>query len=142
MAHPTTATQFTTMATVIVPVSDQDRAVAFFVDLLGFDKVSDFGYETGERWVEVQPPGSATNLSLAAARPERPAGIETGVAYASGDLEADHALLRERGVDVDAEIQRPGADVVWWAGAPLAGVPPQFRLRDPDGNSFLVVQQV
>jgi hypothetical protein len=45
--------------------------------------------------------------------------------------------LRAAGVDCDGEPLAEG-HVVWWSGAPLAGVPPQFRLRDPDGNSLLV----
>jgi catechol 2,3-dioxygenase-like lactoylglutathione lyase family enzyme len=79
----------TQLATVVVPVSDQDEALAFYVGVLGMRKVSDFTYESGERWVEVAPPGSSTNLSLVVARPERPAGVETGVAMISADVLAD-----------------------------------------------------
>jgi catechol 2,3-dioxygenase-like lactoylglutathione lyase family enzyme len=64
----------TQIATVVVPVTDQDEALAFYVGALGMRKVSDFTYESGERWVEVTPPQSSTNLSLVVARPERPAG--------------------------------------------------------------------
>jgi catechol 2,3-dioxygenase-like lactoylglutathione lyase family enzyme len=128
----------TQVATVVVPVSDQDEALAFYVGVLGMRKVSDFTYESGERWVEVAPSGSGSNLSLVVARPERPAGVETGVALSSADLLADHAALRGQGVDVDA-APLPQGEVVWWSGAPLAGMPTQFRLRDPDGNSFLIV---
>ena len=128
----------TQVATVVVPVTDQDEALAFYVGVLGMRKVSDFTYESGERWVEVAPPGSSTNLSLIVARPERPAGIETGVAMISTDVLADLATLRARDVDVD-EAPLPEGVVVWWSGAPLAGFPTQFRLRDPDGNSLLIV---
>lgn len=128
----------TQLATVVVPVSDQDEALAFYVGVLGMRKVSDFTYESGERWVEVAPPGSSTNLSLVVARPERPAGVETGVAMISADVLADLATLRAKGVEVD-QSPLPEGEVVWWSGAPLAGFPTQFRLRDPDGNSFLIV---
>jgi len=128
----------TQLATVVVPVSDQDEALDFYVGVLGMRKVSDFTYESGERWVEVAPPESNTNLSLIAARPERPAGVETGVAMISGDVLADLATLRAKGVEVDP-APLPEGEVVWWSGAPLAGFPTQFRLRDPDGNSFLIV---
>jgi hypothetical protein len=56
----------------------------------------------------------------------------------SADVLADLTALRAQGVDVD-EQPLPEGNVVWWSGAPLAGVPTQFRLRDPDGNSFLIV---
>jgi catechol 2,3-dioxygenase-like lactoylglutathione lyase family enzyme len=58
------------------------------------------------------------------------------------DVEADHEHLLARGVDVDEAIMREGEPVVYWADAPLAGVPATFRFRDPDGNSFLMVQRI
>jgi lactoylglutathione lyase len=128
----------TQVATVVVPVTDQDDALAFYVGILGMRKVSDFTYESGERWVEVAPLESSTNLSLIVARPERPAGVETGVALISADVLADLATLRTQDVEVD-EAPLPEGEVVWWSGAPLAGVPTQFRLHDSDGNSFLIV---
>lgn len=136
MTH--SGTHITQVATVVVPVTDQEQALAFYVGVLGMRKVSDFTYESGERWVEVAPAGASTNLSLVVGRPERPAGVETGVALISADVLADLATLRTQGVDVD-EAPLPEGEVVWWSGAPLAGVPTQFRLRDPDGNSLLVV---
>jgi hypothetical protein len=57
------------------------------------------------------------------------------------DVDADHADLRARGVDVDEAILRMGDPVVHWGGAVLAGLPPMFLLRDPDRNSFLIVQR-
>jgi catechol 2,3-dioxygenase-like lactoylglutathione lyase family enzyme len=128
----------TQVATVVVPVTDQDEALAFYVGTLGMRKVSDFTYASGERWLEVAPLESSANLSLIVARPERPAGIETGVALISADVLADLATLRARNVAVDDAPLREG-EVVWWSGAPLAGVPTQFRVRDPDGNSLLIV---
>jgi catechol 2,3-dioxygenase-like lactoylglutathione lyase family enzyme len=126
------------VATIVVPVTDQATALAFYVDVLGMRKVNDFTYPTGERWVEVSPAEGSSNLCLVVGTPERPPGIETGVVLLSADVLADLADLRDRGVDVD-EQPLPAGEVVWWSGAPLAGVPTQFRLRDPDGNSFLVV---
>jgi hypothetical protein len=70
--------------------------------------------------------------------PERPAGVETGIVLLSTDVAGDLVALRTAGVDTDPEPLAEGS-VVWWSGAPLAGRPPQFRLRDPDGNSLLVV---
>jgi catechol 2,3-dioxygenase-like lactoylglutathione lyase family enzyme len=131
-------TSIRTVGTVVVAVTDQERALGFYTEVLGFSTVNDFRYETGERWLEVQPAGGGSNLCLVRARPERPAGVETGVVLLSSDLGGDLASLRAAGVDCDAEPLREG-EMVWWSGAPLAGRPPQFRLRDPDGNSLLVV---
>ena len=132
-------THITQMATVMVSVSDQDRAVAFFVDGLGFEPRADFEYAGGERLVEVAPPGATSQITLVQQRERRPAGIETGVAFVTDDVEADHAALRARGVDVDDAILREGDPPVPWAGGVLAGIPPMFRVRDWDGNSFLLV---
>lgn len=131
-------TNITNVGTVVVAVTDQDRALGFYTDVLGCTPVNDFTYETGERWLEVQPAGGGSNLCLVLARPERPAGVETGIVLLSADLAGDLASLQAAGVDCDAE-PLPEGTVVWWSGAPLAGLPPQFRLRDPDGNSLLVV---
>ena len=129
----------TQLATVTVPVSDQDRAIEFYVENLGFETRSDFTYDTGERWVEVVPPGAGTSLTLVPPPEEQPVGIETRVILITKDVEGDHAGLRERGIDA-GEIMREGQPVVYWGGAPLAGNPPMFILRDPDGNSLLIVQ--
>ena len=126
------------VATIVVPVTDQDAALAFYVEILGMQKVNDFTYPTGERWLEVSPVTGSSNLCLVVSRPERPAGIETGVVLSSADVVADLAAFRAQGLDVD-EHPLPEGEVTWWSGAPLAGVPTQFRLRDPDANSFLIV---
>jgi catechol 2,3-dioxygenase-like lactoylglutathione lyase family enzyme len=133
-------THITHTSTVIVPVADQDRAIEFYVDTLGFEKRAEFPYADGERWVEVAPPGATTTIALA--RDDGSAGIETRLALSTEDVEADHADLQARGVDVDEAIMREGDPVVHWGGAVLAGVPPMFLARDPDGNSLLIVQQV
>jgi catechol 2,3-dioxygenase-like lactoylglutathione lyase family enzyme len=136
-----TGTRIAQASTVIVPVSDQERALDFYVQTLGFEKVLDFDYTDGERWIEVSPRGAATSLTLALVHDGEPIGIETRLVWDSADLEADHESLRARGVDVDTVIMRAGDPVVRWGGATLAGQPPMFLLRDPDGNSFLVVQR-
>ena len=126
------------VATITIPVVDQGIALTFYADVLGMQKVNDFTYPTGERWLEVSPVSGSSNLCLVVARPERPAGIETGVVLFSTDVVADLATFRAQGLNVDEQLL-PEGQVVWWSGAPLAGVPQQFRLRDPDGNSFLIV---
>jgi hypothetical protein len=56
----------------------------------------------------------------------------------SADVLAALATCRDPRVDVNEE-PLPRGKLVWWSGAPLAGVPTPFRVRDPDGNSFRVV---
>jgi catechol 2,3-dioxygenase-like lactoylglutathione lyase family enzyme len=126
----------TELSTVVVPVSDQEAALRFYTEVLGLEKVSDFTYDSGERWLEVAPPGQIISLCLVRARPGRPAGIETGIALCSDDVAGD--LERWRDHAIDRAPLTPG-EVVYWSGAPLAGVPRQFRIADPDGNSLLVV---
>jgi catechol 2,3-dioxygenase-like lactoylglutathione lyase family enzyme len=125
----TTATHITQMATVMVPVNDQDRALEFYLDKLGFEKRADIPYGDGERWVEVAPTGAATTVALVPPREGEPTGIETRVGLRTEDAEADRANLQARGVDVDESVMRMGAPV-----------PPMFFFRDADGNKFMVVE--
>lgn len=124
-----TTTRITQVATVAVHVGDQDRALEFYVGTLGFAKRMDAAFGDGFRWVEVAPPGAATSIALVAANPQAPAGTDTGIRLATDDAAADHADLRARGVDTDAEILN-------WPG-----VPPMFSFRDADGNTLYIVER-
>jgi catechol 2,3-dioxygenase-like lactoylglutathione lyase family enzyme len=130
MAETETGTRITQVGTVIVTVSDQDSALEFFTDKLGFEKRSDMPYGDGQRWLDVAPSGAATTVALVPPMEGNSAGGETGVAFSTNDIDADHADLRERGVDVDEEVMRMGDPV-----------PPMFFFRDPDRNSYLIVQE-
>jgi lactoylglutathione lyase len=130
MSDPTQATTtISNIGVAMFTVSDQDAAVAFYTEKLGFELRSDstFG-ENGEmRWVEVAPPGSAARLALNPPMFDQPGGSTIGVETA--DVAGEHARLKAiGGVDVDPE---PGAT----PGAPL-----MFMLRDPDGNTVVVVE--
>jgi catechol 2,3-dioxygenase-like lactoylglutathione lyase family enzyme len=129
MTDTTTSTQITQVATVMVPVSDQDRAIEFFTAKLGFEKRADIPMGQGYRWVEVAPAGAATTVALVQPREGEPIGIDMHAAFASGDVDADHAALLAAGVDVDESVSRMGDPV-----------PPMFWFRDLDRNSFLIVQ--
>ncbi len=122
-------TRITQVGTIIVPVTNQDEAVAFFTDKLGFEKRSDTPFGNGDRWVEVGPAGHTTTLALVPPREGESAGIATRVAFSTSDIDTDHADLKARGVDVDAEVMRMGGPV-----------PPMFWFRDQDQNSYLIVQ--
>jgi catechol 2,3-dioxygenase-like lactoylglutathione lyase family enzyme len=136
------ATRIRQVATVFVPVSDQDRALEFYLDKLGFEKRADFSYGDGSRWVEVAPPGSGNAIALVPpSEGESAGGDETHCAFTTEDIEADHAALRARGVDLDAEIGRRGTPGLISTRVTIGDpVPPQFSFRDPDGNRFLIVQ--
>jgi len=144
MTDTANSTRISQVGTVFVPVADQDRALAFYLDKLGFEKRADFPYGESGRWVEVAPPGSAMAIALVAHSEGEPAGCEAAhCALATEDIEADHATLRARGVDVDAEIARTGthrSGLLSSEASVADPVPPQFFLRDVDGNRFLVVQ--
>jgi catechol 2,3-dioxygenase-like lactoylglutathione lyase family enzyme len=113
--------RITGVATVAIPVADQQRAVDFYVGTLGFNKRRDLPYGQG-RWIEVAPPGAATGIALV------PEGVPTGIRLITGDADAAHAGLAGRGVDTDPEV-------IHGAGA----APPMFAMRDPDGNSLIVI---
>jgi catechol 2,3-dioxygenase-like lactoylglutathione lyase family enzyme len=120
----------TQVGRVCVTVADTDRAIDFYVDTLGFDKIVDVPMGEAMRWVEVQLPGTVTTIALAPPPQGAEAGGgQTGIILDTTDVDADHATLKAAGVDVDDEIAR-------W-GDPI---PPMFWLRDPDGNSLCIVQ--
>jgi catechol 2,3-dioxygenase-like lactoylglutathione lyase family enzyme len=122
-------TRINAVHTVSVPSADQDRSLAFYVGTLGFEKRLDVPFGDGQRWIEVGPKGAATTVALAPAHDNVPTGVDTGIRLATTDADADHAVLRDRGVDVDAEVLRLGP-----------GVPPMFTFRDPDGNNLFIVE--
>ena len=130
MTDTTSATHISQVATVMVPVSDQDQAIAFYTEKLGFEKRTDIPMGDAERWVEVAPVGAATTIALTRPREGESPGIETRTAFATDDIDADHASLLAKGVDVDEAVMRMGGPV-----------PPMFFFRDQDANTLLIVQQ-
>jgi catechol 2,3-dioxygenase-like lactoylglutathione lyase family enzyme len=115
---------------VCIPVSDTDRALEFYVDTLGFEKVVDVPMGEAGRWVEVSVQGTPTTIALAPPPPGQQAGgMQTGICLDTSDVDADHAALKAAGADVDDEVARYGDPV-----------PPMFWVRDPDGNSLIVVE--
>jgi catechol 2,3-dioxygenase-like lactoylglutathione lyase family enzyme len=122
--------QITQIGRVIVPVGDQDRAIAFYTDRLGFSLVADVPFGKGERWVEVAPPGGGTAIALVPPQGEYQPGRMTGIALVSADPRADHDELKGKGVDVDAELV--GGD---------GTVPLLFFFRDGDANQLMIVQR-
>ena len=110
-------------------VADQDAALAFYTEKLGFELRGDttFGEHGEMRWLEVAPPGSRARLAL-----NPPMGAALGgsaIGVETTDVLAEHARLSAvGGIDLDpAPMLTPGA-------------PLMFMLRDPDGNTVVVVE--
>lgn len=126
---PTTAALVDKIATVVIPVAEQDEMISFYTDKLGFEKRVDIPFGGQYRWVEVGLPGTETTIALAPPPPGGSSGNrETGIGLHATDIDGYHAELKSAGVDVDAEVSRMGDPV-----------PPLFWLRDPEGNSLMVV---
>ena len=126
----TTATRIGGINLVMVPTSDQDRSIDFYVNKLGFEKRADIPFGGQYRWVEVYPPTGTTGIALAPPRAGEPVEPkEIGVSLTTDDADATHAELRARGVDVDAEVSRMGDPV-----------PLMFWFRDPEGHSLMIVE--
>jgi catechol 2,3-dioxygenase-like lactoylglutathione lyase family enzyme len=108
-------------------VTDQDRALAFYTDTLGFELVMDVPLpQFGGRWLVVTPSGSGgANIALVPASEGNPAGVDTGIRMGSPDAKAAHRHFLDAGVDTDELLEWPG-------------VPPMFSLRDPDGNRLYI----
>jgi catechol 2,3-dioxygenase-like lactoylglutathione lyase family enzyme len=124
------STRIKQVGRVIIPVSDQDRALQFYVETLGFEKRADIPFGDGDRWLEVAPSGSGAAIALMPPRPgASPGNDQSCIVFTTGDLDADHAALRERGVDVDEPMGGEGP------------VPRMFFFRDPDGNNLLEVEE-
>ncbi|HXC76548.1 MAG TPA: VOC family protein [Candidatus Acidoferrum sp.] len=127
MADTRTTSGITDIRTVGIPVVDQEKALAFYVDTLGFDKRLDVPMGEGARWIEVGPPAAAITIALIRAHDGVPAGVETGIRFTTSSADASRADLIARGVDAD--------DVLRWPG-----VPPMFAFRDQDGNGLEIVE--
>jgi catechol 2,3-dioxygenase-like lactoylglutathione lyase family enzyme len=127
MPGPESAARITNIGTIGILVSDQDRAIEFYVGTLGFEKRLDVRYGESERWVDVAPPGAATTIALVRTSEGGKVGIDTQIRLMTGDAAAVHASLLGLGVDVDAELIR----------SPVL----MFSFRDPDGNRLVIVEQ-
>jgi predicted enzyme related to lactoylglutathione lyase len=130
MSQATQSTRVSRLASVVVPVADPDRALRFYTEALGLETRADVAFGDGNRWIEVAPPGADTPIAICPPAPNVTAGgKDTGISLQTDDIDAYHAQLKDRGVDVDAEVGRFGDPV-----------PPLFWLRDPEGNSLMVVE--
>ncbi len=124
--HPTTVSN---IGVVMFTVADQDAALAFYTEKLGFEVRNDsrFGEHDEMRWLEVAPPGSTARLALNPPMSGEPGGSSIGVE--TPDVLGEHARLKAiGGIDLDPEPMR------------MPGAPVMFMLRDPDRNHVVVVE--
>jgi catechol 2,3-dioxygenase-like lactoylglutathione lyase family enzyme len=122
-------TTLSNIGVVMFTVADQDAALAFYTEKLGFEVRGDMPFgEHGEmRWLEVAPPGSTARLALNPPMGAAPGG--GGIGVETEDVLGEHARLSAiGGIDVDPAPMR------------VPGAPLMFMVRDPDGNTVVVVE--
>lgn len=109
---------------VVLPVSDVDRAKAFYTEKLGF--VVDHDHEVGEklRFVQITPPGSACSIAFGTGLVGSEPGSVEGLQLVVSEIEVAYAQLAERGVDVTEVQEFPWGRFVFFS--------------DPDGNRWAV----
>jgi catechol 2,3-dioxygenase-like lactoylglutathione lyase family enzyme len=110
-----------------VPVSDPDRARAFYVDTLGFTLVSDTMMGEDQRWIQVVPPGAQTSITLVTWFETMPSGSLRGLVLETDDLEGDMQRLH-------------AADVAFDSGIESAPWGQYAQFSDPDGNGLILQQ--
>jgi catechol 2,3-dioxygenase-like lactoylglutathione lyase family enzyme len=113
---------------VAIPVSDVDRAKTFYTEKVGFNADYDHRVSDEIRFVQLTPPGSACSIAMGTGIMEAPPppGSAQGLQLVVPDIEAAHAELVARGVDVSEVQERPGGSFVFFS--------------DPDGNGWSVQQ--
>ena len=109
-----------------VPVTDVDRAKAFYVEQVGFNADHDYQVTDGLRFVQLTPPGSACSVVMGTGVTQMPPGSQTGVQVVVADVEAARRDLLEHGVQAsDVDVQPWGSFVTF---------------SDPDGNTWSLQQ--
>ena len=111
---------------VAIPVSDPDRAKAFYVDQVGFNADYDHTVSDDLRFIQLTPRGSGCSIAIGKGLTDAAPGSVQGMQMVVSDIQAAHAELSERGVEVsDVEVHPWGSFVFF---------------NDPDGNKWAVQQ--
>jgi catechol 2,3-dioxygenase-like lactoylglutathione lyase family enzyme len=111
-----------------VPVSDVDRAKAFYVDQIGFNADHDHQVTDDLRFVQLTPPGSACSIAIGTGLSQMAPGSVEGLQIVVDDADAAHAELSSRGVEVSDVQDLPWGRFVFFS--------------DPDGNRWSLQQIV
>ena len=115
-----------TLELVTVPVSDVDRAKAFYTDGVGFNADHDHRVNDNLRFVQLTPPGSACSIAIGTGLTDKPPGSAAGLQLVVSDIHQARAQLVERGVAVSEVEDLPWGSFVYFS--------------DPDGNAWSVQQ--
>jgi ketosteroid isomerase-like protein/catechol 2,3-dioxygenase-like lactoylglutathione lyase family enzyme len=113
---------------VTVPVSDVDRAKAFYVEQVGFSADHDHQVDENLRFVQLTPPGAACSIAIGTGLVDSPPGSLKGLQVVVEDADAACAALRDRGVDVTDVQEYPWGRFCFFS--------------DPDGNGWSVQEPV
>ena len=111
---------------VAIPVSDVDRAKAFYTEKAGFNADHDHRVSDEIRFVQLTPPGSACSIAIGMGIVDTPPGSVQGLQLVVSDINAARAELLERGVEVSGVEEFPWGSFVFFS--------------DPDGNGWAVQQ--
>ena len=126
---------------VAVPVTDVDRAKAFYTEQAGFNADHDHQVTDELRFVQLTPPGSACSITIGVGITDAEPGSYRGIHLVTTDIEGAVAGLRERGVEVgDIRHMEAGG---WEPGVhPKHGDYESFAdFSDPDGNSWVIQER-
>lgn len=113
---------------IAMPVTDPDRAKAFYVDQLGFNADYDETVNDSLRFIQLTPPGSACSICLGVGLTDAAPGSVRGMQMVVADADAAHAELTAKGVEVSPVDEQPWGRFVYFA--------------DPDGNAWALQQIV
>jgi lactoylglutathione lyase len=122
----TTSTGITGVRAISIPVNNQEAALRFYVDTLGFTLIRDSPTPNGGRWIELAPGHENPVVTLEPASPDITRGA-IGIRFTTEDADATHAALTAAGVSTDEILRWPG-------------VPAMFAFHDPDGNAFSITE--
>ena len=111
---------------IAIPVTDVDRAKAFYVDQVGFNADHDYQVSDELRFVQLTPPGSACSIVLGTGITEMAPGSQKGLQMVVDDARAARDELRSRGVDASEVVDMPWGSFTYFA--------------DPDGNTWAIQQ--
>ncbi|HMG41536.1 MAG TPA: glyoxalase superfamily protein [Acidimicrobiales bacterium] len=109
---------------IAIPVTDVDRAKAFYTEQAGFNADHDHQVNDDLRFVQLTPPGSACSITIGTGVTDAQPGSVKGMQMVVADIEQAHQELSDRGVDVSEVQDFPWGRFVFFS--------------DPDGNSWAV----
>src|SRR5579872_719540 len=122
--------QKTQISTISIPVRDQDKAKEFYVEKLGFIEELDSFFDKDLRWIVLRPPGGGPSIMLVTWFKSMKPGSIKGLVLGVANIEKTIDDLRRKGVYLDSDTLQAGP----WG--------PWISLEDPDGNGWLIQQDL